>query len=77
MGKELGFTYQPILVLNRNQEQIDKNVNGEEIRKLEEELFNDPQLKDYCHTGHGINSLIELLVSIQRDKLISSMTKSI
>jgi hypothetical protein len=75
MGKELGFTYQPILVLNRNQEQIDKNVDGGEIRKLEEELFKDPQLKDYCHTGHGINSLIELLVSIQRDKLISSMTK--
>ena len=75
MGKELGFTYQPILVLNRNQEQIDKNVDGEEIRKLEEELFNSPQLKDYCHTGHGINSLIELLVSIQKDKLISSMSK--
>ena len=75
MGKELGFTYQPILVLNRNQDQIDKNVDGEEIRKLEEELFNSPQLKDYCHTGHGINSLIELLVSIQKDKLISSMSK--
>ena len=60
MGKELGFTYLPILVLNRNQEQIDKNVDSGEIRKLEEELFKDPQLKDYCHTGHGINSLIEL-----------------
>lgn len=77
MGKELGFSYQPILVLNRNQEQIDKNVDGGEIRKLEEELFKNPQLKDYCHTGHGINSLIELLVSIQKEKLSSSKSKII
>ena len=75
VGKELGFSFEPILVLNRSQEQIDSNVENEKIRKLEEDLLKNPIIKDYCHKGHGINALVELLVKIQKDKLLSSVGK--
>ena len=73
IGKSLGFSYDPILVLNRSQDQIDKNVENEKIRKLEEEMLKSPFIKDYCHSGHGINVLIDLLVRIQKDKLLESL----
>ena len=73
IGKSLGFSYDPILVLNRSQDQIDKNVENEKIRKLEEEMLKSPFIKDYCHSGHGINALIDLLLRIQKDKLLESL----
>jgi interferon-induced GTP-binding protein Mx1 len=75
LGKNLGFEYAPILVLNRSQEQINNNVENEKIRKLEEEMLKNPVIKDYCYTGHGINSLIELLVNIQKEKLLNFVPK--
>ena len=36
-------------------------------------MLKNPLIKDYCSTGHGINALIELLVKIQREKLLKSV----
>jgi len=73
LAKQLEFEFNPILVLNRNQEQITNNVDIEKIRKLEEQMLKNPLIKDYCSTGHGIKALIELLVKIQREKLLQSV----
>ena len=51
------------------------NVENEKIRQLEEEMLKNPVIKDYCYTGHGINSLIELLVNIQKEKLLNFVPK--
>ena len=73
LAKQLEFEFDPILVLNRNQEQIKNNVDIEKIRKLEDQMLKNPLIKDYCSTGHGINALVELLVKIQREKLLQSV----
>ena len=73
IGKELGFSFDPILVLNRSQEQIEKNVDNEKIRELELELLKNPIFKDRDSNNHGITYLIGLLVQIQKEKLISCL----
>ena len=73
IGKELGFSFDPILVLNRSQEQIEKNVDNEKIRQLELELLKNPIFKDKESNNHGITYLIGLLVQIQKEKLISCL----
>ena len=74
IGKELGFFFDPILVLNRNQAQIEKNVDNEQIRQLEEEIFKNPIL-NLSSSNHGITYLIGLLVQIQKEKLIACLPK--
>ena len=75
IGKTLGFIYDPIMVLNRNQTQLEENVDIEVVRQQELEMFNNPLIKEYAKSGHGIKSLIELLVTIQKEKLLESVGK--
>lgn len=73
IGKTLGFSFDPILVLNRSQEEIKNKIGSDKIREREKETLNNPLIKDYCISGHGINSLVDLLVQIQREKLLDSV----
>ena len=73
VGKTLGFSFYPILVLNRSQEEINNNVDSDKIRQREKETLTNPLIKDYCMNGHGISSLVDLLVQIQKEKLLDSV----
>ena len=73
VGKTLGFSFDPILVLNRSQEEINNNVDSDKIRQREKETLTNPLIKDYCMNGHGISSLVDLLVQIQKEKLLDSV----
>ena len=73
VGKTLGFSFDPILVLNRSQDEINNNVESDKIRQREKETLNNPLIKDFCLSGHGISSLVDLLVQIQREKLLDSV----
>ena len=69
----MGFSFDPILVLNRSQEEINNNVDSDKIRQREKETLTNPLIKDYCMNGHGISSLVDLLVQIQKEKLLDSV----
>ena len=72
----LGCEFQPVLVRNRTQDEIEKNVPYEEVRLKEENLINSTeQLKPFLGRYQGINGLIELLVNVQKEKLLQSKTQ--
>lgn len=69
-GRALGFIFDPIMVLNRNQKQVDENVDIDIIRQQESDMLNNPLIKDYVKSDHGINALIRILIDIQKEKLL-------
>ena len=72
-ANSLGCQFSPILVRNRTQDEIEKKTPYEEIRQLEERLiYGTEQLKPYTAKYQGINGLIELLIKVQREKLLQS-----
>ena len=71
--KEFNFLYSPIIVLNRSQEEIDGNVEIGKVMQREKEILNNPLIKENYMYSYGLSSLIDLLLNIQKDKLLGSL----
>lgn len=73
MNNEMNLNYDPIVVRNRTQEELDNNESIEYIRKKEMMLIEtNKYLYKLPSESKGSAKLIERLVAIQKDKLISS-----
>ena len=63
-----------VAVLNRKQEEIDAKVSFEEMRRREEEFFRtDPAFADVPKEYLGSQQLIKKLVTIQQDRIRSTL----
>jgi len=71
MGNELELKFNPIVVRNRTQEEIDKKENWDTIRKKECELLRmNDELKQLPDESKGTNVLVTLLMELQKNMLI-------
>ena len=72
----LNFKYSPIVLRNRTQDEIDENISIDKVKFLEKQLFDEsPELKKLDDSCKGIQSLVDLLVKIQEEKLMSCKSK--
>ena len=72
-GNELELTFEPIVVLNRTQDELEANVSFEEIRKKELDLIeNHKDLKNLPDETKGTDQLIKRLVTIQKKFLLET-----
>ena len=72
-GNELELKYNPIIVKNRNQEEIDSKENWAKIREKEYKLLaSHDELKQLPEESKGTEMLIRLLMSLQKDILIDA-----
>ena len=71
VSNDLDLRFDPIVVRNRTQEEIDDEVSIEEIRQKEAELIESSDLKKLSKNSKGTPVLINKLIEIQKNKLIS------
>ena len=70
-SNELDLKYEPIVVRNRTQQEIDENESIESIRIKEMDLINNSELKKLSETSKGTSMLINFLLDKQREKIVS------
>jgi GTPase SAR1 family protein len=72
ISNELELKFDPIVVRNRTQQEIDENVPIQDIRKIENDLIEDSDLRKLSKKSKGTSMLIDKLIEIQKDKLLTS-----
>ena len=76
-SNELELKFDPIVVRNRTQDEIDKNEDWNEIRTKEIELLNtNEELKKLSDDSKGTTKLVEKLILLQRTILVEA-TKNV
>ena len=68
---DLDLRYDPIVVRNRTQEEIEANESIEFIRIKETELIENSELSKLPECSKGTSTLINFLIDKQREKIIS------
>lgn len=69
---DLNLKYDPIVVRNRTQNEVEENEDIERIRHKEQELIEtNEELRKLDKNSKGTKSLIKFLIEIQKEKLIS------
>lgn len=71
-NNELGLKFDPFIVRNRTQKEIDEKVPWETVRQKEELLCNsDPELSKLPNNTKGTQKLIQTLVEKQKNMLLN------
>jgi len=72
INNELGLSFDPIVVRNRTQEELENNESITSIRDKERLIIESTELKKLNENSKGTDQLIKKLLFLQKDKLLSS-----
>lgn len=73
MNNELDLRYNPIVVRNRTQDELERNEGCESVKQKEKQLIDScDQLKLLPEDSKGTSQLIIRLVQLQKEKLLNS-----
>ena len=72
MNNELDLKYDPIVVRNRTQNEIDDKESIESVSLKEKQLIDNSELSKLSENSKGTSALVKFLIEIQKEKLINS-----
>jgi len=72
INNELGLSFDPIVVRNRTQDELDNNESISSIREKEKIIIETSELSKLGDNSKGTDQLIKKLVHLQKEKLLNS-----